>query len=179
MIRSASFLSLLAALAFACGEDQDHDHDHDHDHDGDHSHEDHDHEDGDEDHDHEEGEDHDHEDGDEDHDHEEGEDHEDDEAADLGSLEISGVKVQVCSYGVAEDGGEVALDVVPDGDGVISVRAWYGVEDGNASRKAKLDKEGDKYHGHVEIPETVPEGSAFWIEVETASGTASASVASA
>ena len=51
------------------------------------------------------------------------------------------------------------------------VRAWFGLADGVGSMKTVVSIENDAYHGHFEIPETPPEGSEVWIEIELEDGT--------
>lgn len=99
--------------------------------------------------------------------------------ASLGSIQLGGVAVEVKQEGTVEAGKEAGVDLsfakgaaVPD-----TVRAWVGVESAAGSLKAKLGKEGDGMHGHLEVPKPLPEGSKFWFEVEGATGTSKASIA--
>lgn len=164
----ASLTVLVIALGLvACDGSDPKDHDHDHGT----SHEDHDH-----DHDHD-GDDH------EGHDHaedgHEGHDHAADEHGghgghgkrhELGKADIGGFAVTVATLGEIEAGHEGVVDVEVSGGAPSMVRAWVGVESAQGSLKAKLEKEGDGYHGHVEVPATLPTGSAVWIEIEDADG---------
>lgn len=147
---------LLAFIALpGCGgKDGDHkDHDHkDHDH-KDESHKDHDHKD----------------EGHKDHKHGEN------EAGPrkvLGKSDLLGYSVEVALYGEAKAGSEAALDVVLTGGTgePQAVRAWIGVESGDGSIKAKLEKEGKGFHGHVETPKTLAAGSAVWVEIQDDKG---------
>ena len=147
---------LVIALGLvACGGGGDHK---DHDHKDDASHKDHDHG----------------KDGHKDHDHAKdakdghGEGH--GKRHELGKADIGGFSVTVAALGEIEAGHEGVLDVEVSGGVPSTVRAWVGVESGQGSLKAKLDKEGDDYHGHVEVPATLPAGSAVWIELEDAQG---------
>jgi hypothetical protein len=157
------FLLFLALAAFAaCGGDKDtgHTDDDGHDHEnGDHDHEGsgHDHEGGG--HDHEDG-DHDREDG--------GNDH--GERVELGKTEVGGHVVTVALLGDVEPGHEAGLDIEVEGPAPTAVRAWVGIESGKGSRRAKVDGEDGTYHGHLEVPSSLPEQSAIWLEVEAADG---------
>lgn len=92
----------------------------------------------------------------------------------LGQADIGGFKVTAASLGEIEAGHEGVLDVAVSGGSPSSVRAWIGVESGQGSLKAKLEKEGDNYHGHVEVPKKLPPNAAVWIEIENADGEQSA-----
>mgnify|MGYP006969362157 CR=1 FL=1 len=92
------------------------------------------------------------------------------ERHELGKADIGGFSVAVATLGEIEAGHEGVLDVEVSGGAPAAVRAWVGVESGQGSLKAKLDKEGDDYHGHVEVPATLPSGSAVWVEIEDAQG---------
>ena len=114
---------------------------------------------------------HDHKDGDG-HDHKDGDGHEaHGTRVELGKADVGGFSVTVAVLGEIKAGAEGVLDIKVEGDTDPSVlRAWVGVESGEGSLKAKLGKEGDDYHGHVEVPATMPEGSAVWVEIEDAEG---------
>jgi len=111
-----------------------------------------------------------------DHDHDHGKEHDHEEEHDdhgerheMGESVLGAFTVKVARLGDIEAGHEGVLDVEVSGGTPAAVRAWVGVESGKGSMKAKLD--GDHgYHGHIEVPETLPEGSAVWIEVEDADG---------
>lgn len=97
----------------------------------------------------------------------------------LGSIALGGVQVAVWREGAVEPGKELGVDLAfPAGAALPpAVRAWVGVEAGTGSRKAKLEKETETVlHGHVEVPKPLPEGSALWIEVDTAAGAARSSL---
>lgn len=141
-----TFLILLAAALFAaCG-------DH-HDEDG------HGHGDGHEEH-HHDGEDHDHE-----HD-----DHDHGEREELGSAKIGDASVTVAVFGEIEAGHEAVLDIEVEGLPVSTVRAWVGISSGRGSLKGLIEGKDGEYHGHVEVPATLPEGSAVWVELESEGG---------
>lgn len=92
------------------------------------------------------------------------------ERHELGTADIGGFTVSVAALGDIKAGHEGVLDVEASGGAPSAVRAWVGVESAQGSLKAKLDKEGDDYHGHVEVPATLPAGSAVWIQIEDAEG---------
>lgn len=148
MTRTLSiFLMLAAAVLFAaCGDKHDGDgHDHGN------GHEDHD--------------DHDHEhDGDDHDDHAHGDRHE------VGSAKIGGRTVTLAVFGEIEAGHEAVLDVEVEGGSVSTLRAWVGISSGRGSLKAKIDGKDGDYHGHIEVPGKLPEGSEIWVELEDADG---------
>lgn len=122
---------------------------------GGHSHDDHDHN-------------HDH--GDHDHDH----GHDDHgPAVELEGATIGAFQVRATRSGDVKAGGELAVDIwaTPSGEAkVAAVRAWVGNEDAAGSVKARLELEKDNHHGHVEVPDPLPEGSRLWIEIEDDKG---------
>lgn len=71
----------------------------------------------------------------------------------------------------ASGGGEGAFDVVITGGKPKAVRFWIGNESGDGSVKAKAEEETpDNWHTHAEVPEPLPPGSKFWVEVEPPAG---------
>ncbi len=93
---------------------------------------------------------------------------------DLGTTTIAGLKIEaITQEGPVVPGKEGAFDVVI-GEGATppkAMRAWIGVESGQGSAKGKLEKEPNRhYHSHVRVPDTLPEGSMYWLEVEPESG---------
>ena len=92
----------------------------------------------------------------------------------IGESKAGDFTVALAVFGEIEAGHEGVLDInVTDGK-PAAVRAWVGVESGKGSMKAKVDGEDGDYHGHIEVPATLPEGSAIWVEVEGADGAKSA-----
>lgn len=114
--------------------------------------------------------DHDHADGDHDHDHDHGEE------VSLGTATVGEMQVQ-CSqgHGLMEAGKESHLVVkLPHNDGGKSiVRAWIGTDDRLASKVGlgEYAADHDDYDIHAEAPDPLPEGAAWWIEVEKPDGT--------
>jgi hypothetical protein len=52
-----------------------------------------------------------------------------------------------------------------------TVRFWIGTEDAKGSVKAKAEEETtDNWHTHAEVPDPLPAGSRFWVEVEPPTG---------
>ena len=52
-----------------------------------------------------------------------------------------------------------------------AVRFWVGVESGQGSVKAKAEEETpNNWHVHPEIPNPLPAGSQFWVEIEPPTG---------
>ncbi len=71
----------------------------------------------------------------------------------------------------ASGGGEGAFDVVITGGKPKAVRFWIGNESGDGSVKAKAEEETtDNWHTHAEVPDPLPPGSKFWVEVEPPTG---------
>ncbi len=147
-------LMFLAVAAFAaCGGDKESDEHHDDDG--------HEHEDGHDDHD--------------GHDHKDGE-HEGDEHGDhgerheVGKGQAGAFTVSLAVFGEIEAGHEAVLDVEVAGGTCTALRAWVGVESGKGSLKTKIDGEDGDYHGHIEVPATLAQGSAIWIELEGTDG---------
>ncbi|MGE0191243.1 MAG: hypothetical protein AB7T63_04290 [Planctomycetota bacterium] len=160
MMRSFSWILMVLALALfaACGDKGDADkggttngtgatadHDGDHDHDADHDH-------------------------DGDHDHDDHDDHDHGERHVLGEAQAGGYTVALAVFGDIKAGGEAVLDINVSGGDASVVRAWVGVESGKGSMKGKVDGEDGDYHGHIEIPAEMAEGSAIWVEIEGADG---------
>lgn len=56
-----------------------------------------------------------------------------------------------------------------------ALRAWIGGEDSAKSVVAKLEDEGDHYHGHVEVPAKLDPAAKLFVEAESAAGKAVAS----
>lgn len=93
---------------------------------------------------------------------------------DLGTTTIAGLKIEkVTQEGRIVPGHEGAFDIII-GEGQPepnALRAWIGVESGKGSAKGKLEKEPNRhYHSHVRVPDPIPAGSRYWLEVEPASG---------
>ena len=71
----------------------------------------------------------------------------------------------------AAGGGEGAFDVVIKPTKPKAVRFWVGTESGEGSVKAKAEEETpDNWHTHAEVPDPLPAGSKFWVEVEPPTG---------
>ncbi len=93
---------------------------------------------------------------------------------DLGTTTIGSLKIEaVTQEGPVVPGQEAAFDVVI-GEGATppkALRAWIGVESAQGSAKGKAEKEPNRhYHNHVRVPDPLPAGSKFWLEVEPETG---------
>jgi hypothetical protein len=89
----------------------------------------------------------------------------------LGEKTVGALKLVATQDAPAKPGGEGAFDVVITGGKPKAVRFWVGVEDGKGSVKAKADEETtDNWHTHAELPNPLPAGSKFWVEVEPPTG---------
>ena len=110
-----------------------------------------------------------------DHDMEHGMDHEHDEVA-LGTFPIGEHAVALSQgHGAVEPGKESHLVIkLPFQDGGATVvRAWIGTQDRTLSLVGKADYAAshDDYDVHVTAPDTLSEGSAWWVEIERPDGT--------
>jgi hypothetical protein len=89
----------------------------------------------------------------------------------IGEASVSGLKLVASTDGPVKPGGEGVFDVVITGGKPKAVRFWVGTEDAKGSVKAKAEEEGtDNWHTHTEVPDPLPPGSRFWVEVEPQSG---------
>ena len=89
----------------------------------------------------------------------------------IGETTTSGLKLVATMDEPVKPGGEGAFDVVITGGKPKAVRFWVGPEDAKGSVKAKAEEETpDNWHTHVEVPDPIPAGSKFWVEVEPATG---------
>jgi hypothetical protein len=82
--------------------------------------------------------------------------------------------------GHVESGEEAFFDLVfPEGaERPETVRAWIGVASGVGSMKGRLGNQGEhELHGHVAVPDPIPDGSAVWFEIEEAGGVQRGSIA--
>ena len=88
----------------------------------------------------------------------------------MGSSDLGDFKIKVASIGEITPGKEGVLDGEVSGGSLAAIRAWVGVESAKGSLKSKMGVSGKGFHGHVEVPTTLPDGSAIWLEVEDAAG---------
>lgn len=97
-------------------------------------------------------------------------DHAHGDKTDLGKQEVDGFTVEVGIYGSVKAGDEAVLDVEISGKKCQALRCWIGIESGAGSMRAKFDGEDGTYHGHAEVPDPVPAGSAIWLNLEAEDG---------
>ena len=93
-------------------------------------------------------------------------------AREVGDVTLASVTYGISVHGSITAGGEAVISIsVEEGTAPSELRAWVGVTNGRGSVKALLraDEHGG-FHGHLEVPATLPEGSALWIEVATDAG---------
>ena len=89
----------------------------------------------------------------------------------IGEASQAGLKLVATQDAPVKPGGEGAFDVVITGGKPKAVRFWVGTESGEGSVKAKADEETtDNWHTHAEVPDPLPAGSKFWVEVEPPTG---------
>lgn len=100
--------------------------------------------------------------------------HDHGERIDVGSATAGDLTVKLAVFGKVEAGREAVLDIDVKGGAAVAVRAWIGVESAKGSLKAKIDGEGGAYHGHLEVPATLPQGSRIWVEIELEDGSRNA-----
>jgi major membrane immunogen (membrane-anchored lipoprotein) len=96
------------------------------------------------------------------------------ERHEVGEAKIGDSTVTVAFFGEIKAGAEAVLDIEVEGGEVDALRAWVGDESGTGSLKSKLDGKDGDYHGHIDTPDPIAEGSAIWVEIEDASGKLSA-----
>jgi len=56
------------------------------------------------------------------------------------------------------------------GGDVAAVREWVGPEDASGVVVVKTEIERDYHHGHVEMPDPIPDDARLWFEIETPDG---------
>ena len=89
----------------------------------------------------------------------------------LGEKTVGELKLVATMDAPVKPGGEGAFDVVITGGKPKAVRFWVGTETAEGSVKAKADEETtDNWHTHAEVPNPLPPGSKFWVEVEPPTG---------
>src|SRR5687768_5745468 len=89
----------------------------------------------------------------------------------LGEKTVGALKLVATTDAPVKPGGEGAFDVVITGGKPKAVRFWVGTETAEGSVKAKADEETtDNWHTHAEVPNPLPPGSKFWVEVEPPTG---------
>lgn len=101
-------------------------------------------------------------------------------AHELGEVAIAGFKFTAIQFGDIAAGKDAAFDF-QFAEGTSrpeSMYGWIGKEDGTGSRRARFENElRNKMHGHLEVPEPLPEGSKLWLEIELDAGPARGSIA--
>ena len=90
----------------------------------------------------------------------------------LGEKTVGAFKVVAEMEGAIKPGGDGGFDLAITGGEAKAVRVWVGTESAEGSVKARTDVDEGKAHIHVEIPNPLPPGSKFWIEIEPVTGEA-------
>jgi hypothetical protein len=89
----------------------------------------------------------------------------------IGERTMGGLKLVATMDEPVKPGGEGAFDVVITGGKPKAVRFWVGTESAEGSVRAKAEEETtDNWHTHAEVPNPLPPGSKFWVEVEPPAG---------
>jgi hypothetical protein len=105
------------------------------------------------------------------HDHAHGDEHSDEgPKVELGEVKAGAFTLRVARSGAVAAGKEVVITVSPVGTAPATIRAWIGYEDAKGATKAKLEKESEGYHGHLDAPSPLPTDVKLWIETEDAAG---------
>ena len=107
----------------------------------------------------------------------EGHDHEpahanEGEAHDLGQVSIANITYQVTLHGEIKHGTEAVISIKAEkGQSPKELRTWIGVKNGRGSVKTllKADSHGH-FHGHLEVPAKLVDGSAIWLDLHTDAG---------
>jgi len=94
------------------------------------------------------------------------------EAQHLGQASLAGANYRVTLHGEITPGAEAVISIeVEQGKTPSELRTWVGMRNGRGSVKSLLQADSHgHFHGHLEIPAKLPEGSAIWIDVRTESG---------
>ena len=89
-----------------------------------------------------------------------------------GLVTIADTTYRVTSHGEITPGTETAIGVkVVQGKAPGELRSWIGTRNSRGSVKALLRADSHGYfHGHLEVPVKLPQGSSIWLDVETMSG---------
>jgi hypothetical protein len=89
----------------------------------------------------------------------------------LGEVTVGALKLVATQDEPIKPGSDGPFDVVITGGKPKAVRFWVGTETAEESVKAKAEEETtDNWHTHAEVPDPLPAGSKFWVEVEPPSG---------
>lgn len=89
----------------------------------------------------------------------------------IGETTVGSLKLVATMDAPVKPGGEGAFDLVITGGKPKAVRFWVGTEDAQGSVKARAAEETpDNWHAHAEVPDPLPGGSKFWVEVEPQDG---------
>ena len=87
----------------------------------------------------------------------------------LGYLDLFGSKFAVVQYGDVAAGEEAGFELEFESaeQRITTVRGWIGTEDAKGSMKSRwtIDDVANM-HGHVEVPDPIPQGSKLWLELE-------------
>lgn len=90
----------------------------------------------------------------------------------LGQISIANITYRVTLHGEITQGTEAVISIEAEqGQSPKELRAWVGVKNGRGSVKALLraDSHGH-FHGHLEVPAKLAQGSAIWLDVQTEAG---------
>ena len=117
-----------------------------------------------------------------DHDHASGhtDEHADEGAAhDIGQVSIANIVYRVSLHGEITEGGEAVVSIEAEqGQSPKEIRVWVGTKNGRGSVKSLLRAESHgHFHGHLEVPEKLAQGSAIWLGVRTEAGPRRGSIA--
>ncbi|MEC7583432.1 MAG: hypothetical protein VYE77_03880 [Planctomycetota bacterium] len=75
--------------------------------------------------------------------------------------------ITVWRTGPIAAGKQAHIDIEAAADTPLpeTVRGWIGIESGKGSRKGKFEAPiNNKMHGHIDVPDPMPEGSKLWLE---------------
>lgn len=97
--------------------------------------------------------------------------HEHSERVLLGQVDLAGQAVSVYRMAPIVPGKEADFDLEFAAALPAVVRCWIGVESGQGSMKARMEKATERrMHGHPEVPAPLPAGAAIWLETEADGG---------
>ena len=100
-------------------------------------------------------------------------------AHDLGHVSLGGATYEVALLGEINPGAEAVISIeAHEGQAPKEMRVWIGQKNGRGSVKSLLQADSHgHFHGHLEVPAKLADGSAVWLDVRTQTGRQRASVA--
>lgn len=94
------------------------------------------------------------------------------EKHDLGTQAIGEHRVRVVQIGDVAAGSPATFEIYFESEpaSLRAVRAWVGDEAATGSVKVRTVRRGEFHDADLQVPQAMPEGARFWVEVETEDG---------